>query len=45
LHPVDQDLLFNTPWSDMWTQVTTKMGIGKTPAASVSPVSHNAYLN
>ena len=45
LHPVDHDLLFNTPWSDMWTKIATKMGIGKTPAASVSPVSHNAYLN
>lgn len=45
LHPVDHDILFNTPWSDMWTTITTKMGIGRTIAASVPPVSHNAYLN
>jgi putative transcriptional regulator len=45
LHAVDQDLLFNTPWSDMWTTITAKMGIGKAAAASVSPVSQSAYLN
>lgn len=45
LHGVDQDLLFNTPWSDMWTTITAKMGIGKAAAASVSPVSQSAYLN
>jgi putative AlgH/UPF0301 family transcriptional regulator len=45
LHPVDQDIIFNTPWSDMWSIITTRMGIGKTAAASVPPVAHSSYLN
>jgi putative transcriptional regulator len=45
LHPVDQDIIFNTPWSDMWSIITTRMGIGKAAVASVPPVAHTSYLN
>lgn len=45
LHPVDQTILFDTPWADMWTSITSKMGVGKTIAASVPPVAQQPYLN
>jgi putative transcriptional regulator len=45
LHPIDQELVFNTPWSDLWSTITDKMGIGRHSNVSVTSVTPNAYLN
>jgi putative transcriptional regulator len=45
LHPVDQELIFNTPWSDLWPKITNKLGIGRSTAASLPPISQSSYLN
>lgn len=45
LCPIDRDLVFNTPWSDMWAKITDQMGVGRSSAASVAPVAQSSYLN
>jgi putative transcriptional regulator len=45
LHPIDRELIFNTPWSEMWSKITETMGIGRGSAATVPPLSQNPYLN
>lgn len=45
LHPIDKDLVFNTPWSDLWTQVTATLGVGRGNTASMPPVAQSSYLN
>lgn len=45
LSPIDRDLIFNTPWADMWASLTGKLGIGRKSAVSIPPVSQSAYLN
>lgn len=45
LHPMDRDLVFNTPWADMWTTVTAKMGLARATSTSKPLMSTSAYLN
>jgi putative transcriptional regulator len=45
LHPIDQDLIFNTPWNEMWTVITQKMGLARAAGAAVPPIAQTAYLN
>ena len=45
LHPIDRELIFNTPWSEMWSKITETMGIGRGSAATVPPLAQNPYLN
>ena len=45
LHPIDQELIFNTGWNDMWSTITEKMGIGRAVAPTVPPIAHSTYLN
>ena len=45
LHTVDQELIFNTSWSDIWPKITNQLGIGRSSAASVPPISQSSYLN
>jgi putative transcriptional regulator len=45
LCPIDRELVFNTPWSDMWAKITDQMGVGRSSAASVAPVAQSSYLN
>jgi len=45
LYPIDQDIIFNAPWNDMWATITQKMGIARAAAAAVPPIAQTAYLN
>ncbi len=46
LQPMDRVLVFNTPWAEMWTTVTTRMGLVRTASNAIMPlVSTSAYLN
>lgn len=45
LHSIDQDLIFNSPWNDMWTVITQKMGLARAAGATVQPIAQTAYLN
>jgi putative transcriptional regulator len=45
LHPIDHDLIFNTPWSDIWPKITQRLGVGRATAASVPPIAQSSYLN
>ena len=45
LQPVDPDIIFDTPWSDMWQNITQKIGLGRAVASSVPPVAHSSFLN
>ena len=45
LHPIDQGLIFNTAWNDMWSTITQNMGIGRAAADTVPPIASTAYLN
>jgi putative transcriptional regulator len=45
LQPMDRDLVFNTPWADMWTTVTTRMGLVNRKSLSMPLMSTSSYLN
>jgi putative transcriptional regulator len=45
LHPMDRDIVFNTPWAEMWTSVTSKMGLAQNHSTAMPLVPSNSYLN